>query len=164
VPVLLRIENVIPGDTYDVRITYDCVSGGSQAFDFLAGIASDDTKPLMTAPGPERVTPDSALLVPDDASIDIDYGPGSVFRAWGATFSAVGGPIPQTPCTDRKAIDLSIIAQTDTVILAWAGHLASSADWGAANGAGDSTPFSVSVEIDGAIELELTLLPGSVSQ
>lgn len=162
VPILLRIEETTPGDTYDLQIKYDCASGERHAFDFLAGIAIDDTDPLLAAPGPGRITPDSALIVPDDASLEIDDSTGGTFLAWGATFSAASEPQPQTACSDEKSIAVSLIAQADTVMLIWAGHLASSADWGPDAGAASAGPFRVEVLIDGVAKQSVTLLPGSV--
>ena len=162
VPILLRIEEATPGDTYDLQIKYDCASGERHAFDFLSGIATDDKDPLMTAPGPERISPDSALMVPDDASLEVDDATGGTFLAWGATFSAASEPQPETACSDEKSIAVSLIAQADTVMLIWAGHLASSADWGPDGGAASAGPFRVEVVIDDVAKESVTLLPGSV--
>lgn len=164
VPVLLRIDNATLGDTYDLQLTYDCASRDASAIDFLGGVSSEETSSLLAAPGPKRVTPDSALIVPDDPSLDFDNGPGSAFRAWGATFSAAHGPTPQSACTEQKTIDLSVIAQSETMFIVWTMHLSSPAEWGDGNSATDAVPFSLYVEINDVLELQVTLLPGAISQ
>lgn len=164
VPFLLKIDDVEPGTTYDLELTYRCLVADRHAFDFVAGLAPGDDDPLLTAPGPGRATPDSTLIVPDDASIDVDDSAGDTILAWGATFSAASRPEPQTQCSDTKTINVSIVAQDSTVMLVWTGHLASSEDWGAGNGSSSAPLIEMEVVIDGEVEQAVTLLPGSVAQ
>ena len=164
VPFLLRIDEAEPGTTYDLALTYRCLAADRHAFDFVAGLTPGENAPLLTAPGPGRTTPDSALIVPDDPSIDFDDSAGATFLAWGATFSAASRPEPQTECSDTKTINISVVAQDSTVMLVWTGHLASSEDWGTGNGASSASPFSMEVLIDNEVKQIVTLLPGSVAR
>ena len=162
VPFLLRIDDAERGTTYDIELTYDCLVAGHHAFDFIAGLTPDEKDPLLTAPGPGRTTPDSSLIVPDDASIAFDDSTGATVLAYGATFSAASGPEPETECSDAKTLSLSVVAQDNTIMLIWTGHLASSEDWGEGSGASDATPFRIAVQINGEVQQIVTLLPGSV--
>jgi hypothetical protein len=161
-PFLLQIDDATPGTNYDLQLTYDCLASGKPAIDFVAGIELDHAALLHASPGPGGVSPHSVLSQLDDVSLDIDIQHGW-FLAWGAAFSRVEGPLPQTECKGTKTVNLSLLAQESTMILIWAGHLASSADWGEGNGAASATPFSVAVEINGWSSHSLTVLPGSVS-
>ena len=164
VPFLLRIDDAEPGTTYDLELTYRCLVSERHAFDFVSSLKADQQDPMLTAPGPGRTTPDSSLIVPDDASIEFDGSDGATIAAWGATFRAASEPEPQTDCTDAKTINISIVAQDSTIMLVWTGHLASSEDWGEGNGASAEIAFNLDVSVDGAAKQILTLLPGSVAE
>lgn len=164
VPFLLRIDDAKPGTTYDLQLTYECSASGKPAIDFLSGVALDQTAPLLTSPGPGSVAPDSALGQLDDSSINFDTQQQAWFLAWGAGFSRAEGPSPQTECTGAKTISTSLVAQDETVILIWAGHLASAADWGQGSDAASATPFSITAEINGWSQQSLTMLPGAVAR
>lgn len=163
VPFLLRIDDAKPGTTYDLQITYECFASGKPAIDFIAGIELDHAALLQTSLGPGSVTPDSVLSQLDDSSLNFDDQHGW-FWAWGAAFSRAAGPLPQTECESTKTLSISILAQDETVILVWAGHLASPADWGEGNDAASAAPFSIVVEIDGWSLHSLTMVPGSVAE
>jgi hypothetical protein len=164
VPFLLKIEDATSGTTYVVTITYDCLSLGFHAFDYLAGLDDDSAEPLLTSPGPGNSLPDSSLLVPDDPSIDFDGRQGASLNAWGAVFSAASGPTPATECTGTKSVSLSLSAQDTTLSLAWAGHLASPADWGQADGAASATPFGMAVDVNGEVEESFSMLSSAVAR
>lgn len=163
VPFLLQIDDVQPGTRYDLTITYDCQTARGHAFDYLTGLASGDTEPLLTAPGPGTTVPDSALITPDDPSITFDDGQGGAFRAWGAVFSSASAPTPSTACTRAKTVNLSLLAQDTTLRLVWAAHLASIADWGAGQGAGSATPFGITVDVNGEVQIDFTMAAGSIN-
>lgn len=162
VPFLLQIDDVVAGTTYDVAITYDCLSSESHAFDFLGGITNSETQPLLTAPGPGSTVPDSALAAPDDPSLLFDDNHGTSFRAWGAVFSAASSPTPLSDCTGAKTVNLSLLAQATTLRLVWTGHLASSADWGAGAGAASAAPFELEIDVRGEVQHSFTMVAGSI--
>jgi hypothetical protein len=162
VPFILRIDNAEPGETYSIAIEYDCLAAGNHAFDYLGGAEDAGAEPLLADPGPGGAVHDSSLVVPDDTSIDFDDPNGGSLKAWGGVFSSARAPDPQTPCTGAKTVNLSLLAQGRTVILVWTGHLASPSDWGNGRGAGDATPFGITVVVDDVIERTFTMLAGSV--
>lgn len=164
VPFLLRIGRAAPGDTYRIEISYDCLSAGEPAFDYLAGADAAGDAPLLRAPGPGTTVPDSSLGELDDLSIDFDAASNGALKAWGAVFSAASRPNPTTACTGAKTVNLSLLAQSDTILLAWTGHLSAPADWGPGKGASDATPFSMRVDVNDEAARTLTLLSGAVSR
>lgn len=163
VPFVLRIDDAQPGTTYDLELTYRCLVADRHAFDFIAGLNAEESEPLLTAPGPGRRTPDSTLIVPDDASITFDDSEGAALLAWGAVFSAASGLDPETECTDAKTIVASLVARDSTIVVGWAAHLASEDDWGTANGASSIFAFNFEVRVDGTTKQTVTLLPGAVT-
>ena len=149
VPFRAKITSLVDGRTYTLRIGYDAVQGGLHAYDYLGSVDGSEN-----APGQQVVpcngvggtggthacgnTP-STLAVPVDTNTTFPGGAGQkpgVFSAWGAVLSSAAyvSPSsigPSTSGTVERAIDVTFIANGDTVVLAWGGHIASTLDWGA---------------------------------
>lgn len=164
IPIMIRINNTTSGTVYDLKLRYDCASGSASAFDFLAGVSSDDFDAFTTAPGPERSRPDTTLPMPDDPSIPYDDGVARLFRVWGGIFDQPPvGPLPAAPCEGDKQLSLTVRAHADAVFLIIGAHLASAADWGEGKGASTgSTTLTLEAAVYGAPAQTITIAPGTI--
>jgi len=125
IPFRLRIDGN-EGQVYNVSIRYDCAAGEAAGFDYLTdhnnGMAMD---PALADDGPGGAVPDAALLIPDDTGTAADdTQDGRSLRMWGGTFEqSPAGPIPPTPCSVSKTLQLRIRPRGETVYLLWGAHL-----------------------------------------
>ncbi|MEX0682511.1 MAG: hypothetical protein WD904_14510 [Dehalococcoidia bacterium] len=148
IPFLLRVDSARPGQTYNVKIRYDCPAGGVSGFDFLTDYNRDvDIGSAPEGSGPPGAVPDAAILIPDDPATTVDNtAGGGHLTVWGATFEeSPDGPVPSTACVADKLIDVRIRPLAETVYLAWGGHFVPSA----AGAAGQRTASAIQVAIDG---------------
>ena len=161
VPFRAQITNLTNGSTYTLRIGYDAVEGDLHAYDYLgsydatenaAGQRVDPCDGSQQSTGPHACgSAPSTVPVPADGDTTIPYRsqlPGS-FSAWGGSLTGAAYVSPgqigmSTTGTIERQIDVTFVAEGDTVVLAWGGHIASSLDWGAGEtfvGNGQGSPF-----------------------
>jgi len=134
VPFMLQIENASSAGLYNVEVKYECHTSNGAAFDYLSSVATEDSDALTTAPAPGR-REDASIPIPDDSTFTFDGG-GRRFRVWDGSFQQTPeGPLPVASCQNEKRFKVSLIAQSGTVSMIWAGHLASRNDWGENQGA-----------------------------
>ncbi len=123
IPLLLRIDNALPGASYPLTIRYDC-----QGFNLLTAYDHDTgSEPALASDGPGSAIADSAIQIPDDPGTDDDDGEAGSLSLWGGSFSAIGVLLPPSPCTDQKSLSVSPLAAADTLFLMWAAQLSEAA-------------------------------------
>ncbi|KKK85977.1 hypothetical protein LCGC14_2767840, partial [marine sediment metagenome] len=123
IPLLLRIDNALPGATYPLTIRYAC-----QGFNLLTTHDRDtDSEPALASGGPGSAIADSTVQIPDDPGTDDDDGEAGSLSLWGGSFIAIGALLPPSPCTDQKSLSVSLLAAADTLFLMWAAQLSESA-------------------------------------
>ncbi len=119
IPLLLRIDNALPGAAYLLTILYSC-----EGFDLLTAYDRDNgSEPALAAGGPGSATADSTVQIPDDPGTDDDDAAAGSLSLWGGSFIAVGALLPSSPCTDQKSLSVSLLASADTLFLLWAAQL-----------------------------------------
>lgn len=164
VPFRAVMHNLVVDSTYMVTLEWDTtVNSGDHAFDYLTSfnrtvVAADPCA------GETCSSPTNTRAIPIDPNVTgagVTQLSGQVFTLRGGEFPANGASIVNTgnlcatsPCniaTNPSAYTLSdpytqnsstriklyFTAKASTVVLAWGGHVASQADWGAGNSAID---------------------------
>ena len=123
VPLLLRIDNALPGAAYLLTIRYTC-----EGFTLLTTYDQDTgSEPALASGGPASATADSTVQIPDDpGTADDDGGAGSL-SLWGGSFIAIGALLPSSPCADQKSLSVSLLASADTLFILWAVQLSEAA-------------------------------------
>ena len=126
IPLLLRIDNALPGAAFLLTIRYTC-----EGFDLLTAYDHDTgSEPALASGGPGSATADSTVQIPDDPGTDVDdVGAGSL-SLWGGSFIAIGALLPPSPCTDEKSLSVSLLASADTLFIMWAAQLSEAASDG----------------------------------
>jgi hypothetical protein len=162
VPFRLRVDALDTNlATHTIHLNYDFTQDGHKTYDFLATYNATEQvdicgpggggqpSPLCPTPG----TPDTAPFPSDPLVVDglPVSGAEAAFEAssathtrrltiWGGTVVSItpaSGPVHSGDFEDgNSTADLLVTftADTDAVILAWGGHIASSAYWNVANG------------------------------
>ena len=148
VPFRAQITNLTGGSTYTLRIGYDAVEGGLHAYDYLGSYdATENAAGQRVDPcdGSQQSAGDHACGHPPsrvEVPVDGDHGDSyrsqvrGDFSAWGGSLTGAAYVSPDqigvsTTGTVERQIDVTFVAEGDTVVLAWGGHIASSLDWGA---------------------------------
>ena len=171
IPVLLRIDHAAQQSAdaitvfYEVIVRYQCATGKSAGIDFLASPAEGDSAALLSEPAPGRLTPDSAVSVPDDPFLWFDSVSNERFHLWGGAFlrPPEWGTLPVNFCEREKEVHLGVGTTEDTVFLVWAAHLASARNWGDGQGSASAGgPLSIEVAVIGAGEASLSVADGAV--
>jgi uncharacterized repeat protein (TIGR01451 family) len=150
IPYRVAIDAVI-GHEYEITIGWDAVVSDENALDFLTTYDRDVTSadPCSGDSLCTLATPSSIAAIPSDMRMqrgrddiggnddDITQVPGE-FTVWGGTIAMVGGYNYPADFSYTGAheitLTLRIVANADSVVLAWGGHMASRLDWGNANG------------------------------
>ncbi|MEN9300541.1 MAG: hypothetical protein RLZZ254_322, partial [Actinomycetota bacterium] len=157
VPYRARFDGLVAGETYLVTIEWDALEGGKHAIDYLTTYTRTETNALAC----DAATCGSATAVtaaiPSDASLGSVPQAAGVFTLYGASFTPSGTvisnpalgnlcdglpcPTPTNPTgytivdssesSQQKRISVYFTANHETAMLAWGGHIASQADWGA---------------------------------
>lgn len=123
IPLLLRIDNALPGAAYLLTIRYSCEGFGLlTTFDHDTG-----SEPALASGGPGSAIADSAVQIPDDPGTDDDDGEAGSLSLWGGSFITIGALLPPSPCTDQKSLSVSLLAAADTLFLMWAAQLSEAA-------------------------------------
>ncbi len=154
-----------PGQTYDVSITYDCATDDAfGAIDYLTGIDTAGTAPLLAAGGPGRDRPDAAIPVPDTADFAPDDGTFGVAFLFGGRFAGLpASPQPSGDCDRQRTLSLQVLAESAQVQLLLSGHLATAAVWGVDEGAAShDPPFGVDVTVVGLGSARVNVTPDAV--
>ena len=126
IPLLLRIDNALPGAAFLLTIRYTC-----EGFDLLTAYDHDTgSEPALASGGPGSATADSTVQIPDDPGTDVDDGGAGSLSLWGGSFIAIGALLPPSPCTDEKSLSVSLLASTDTLFIMWAAQLSDAASDG----------------------------------
>jgi len=141
-------------ETYSLQIAWDTTKAGKHALDFLTTYDRTETT-ADPCSGYVCSSPTSTLAIPSDPNIPAGIQiAGQVFTAFGATFPADGSVVANSgdlcgtaTCTivtnpgsyvldapytgdSTTRIRLYFTAKAATVVIAWAGHIASRMDWG----------------------------------
>jgi hypothetical protein len=135
VPIMLRIENAVPGSSYALDIRYDCAHRGGYDLLNSYGLGGSVT-PALYADGPGTSIPDATLVLPDGLTSGLDgAADGPIFKLWGGSFastaprpSAVDLCLPGQGSEAGKEYALALTAWSETVFLLWNGHLAPDMD------------------------------------
>jgi hypothetical protein len=131
VPIMLRIENAVPGSIYALDIRYDCAHRGGYDLLNSYGLGGSVTPALYTN-GPGTSIPDATLVLPDALASGLDGAADDpTFKLWGGSFtsaaprpSAVDICLPGQGSEVGKEYALAFTAWSETVFLLWNGHLA----------------------------------------
>lgn len=164
VPFRAVMNNLVANSTYSILIEWDTtVNSGDHAFDYLTTFNRTEATADPCA-GVTCSSPTNTLTIPVDPNVTaagVTQLGGQVFTIRGGEFPANGASIANTgnlcatsscsiatnpsaytlsdPYTQNSStrIRLYFTAKATTVVLAWGGHVAAQADWGAGNSAID---------------------------
>ncbi|HSP54860.1 MAG TPA: hypothetical protein VLS25_04660 [Dehalococcoidia bacterium] len=163
---LYKLDGVHRGQTYEIVIDYfDCGLSPGQSFDHLGPMPSTGDAPQMMPPGPGRARPDAQVPVPDDPGVGHDGGPGSLLTVWGGTFPhSPAWEMTPAECAGDKRVKLQVTAQSSTIELEWAGHLAAAKDWPGEGAASAKTSFGMTVTARSLPGTRIQVLPGAVTR
>jgi len=163
---LYKLDGVHPGQTYEIVVDYfDCGLSPGQSFDHLGPMPSPGDAPQMMPPGPGRARPDAQVPIPDDPAVTNDGGPGSLLMVWGGTFPhSPALEVTPADCAGDKRVKLQVTAQSSTIELEWAGHLASAKDWPGAGAASAKSPFGMTAAAGGLPGARIEVAPGAVAK
>jgi hypothetical protein len=160
VPYRSAFTDLTVGQVYKLSIGWDSTKNGLHALDYLTTF---NTSIERAVPCNEEVCgiEISTIPIPKDEALGSIPQIEGVFTAYGATFTPEGTEIPagskgnlceSYPCTIRanpteyvptgdpekdskNEISVYFTATNSTAVIAWGGHIASSADWGEGNAA-----------------------------
>lgn len=160
VPYRAHLSDLTIGATYSVTIEWDTTQSGKHAIDYLTSF--DRSVPTADPCAPDACGAPAELAIPVDpnvASAGVTEVSDRVFTAYGATFPASGSTVTNSGdlCADatcnitanptahtlsgsytgnsQTSITLYLTATSETVHLAWGGHIAERRDWGAGKSA-----------------------------
>ena len=164
----------LPTGTHSVTLKYGTTKSGKHAYDYLTTwdfsenwITNSDLCQNIDIPGCTATPPPADTLpIPDDPNTPTDAG-GQVFTMYNGDMTTATNPAivsgtyagdSETVITISFTVDASTCAKdpdaTTCDIALWFGaHIASQADWGAGNGAGNipGSPYHVALDqVDGA--------------
>ncbi len=166
IPFLVRIDGAARDSNYDVILDYyDCSVPPAMAFDYLTSAESAGELPLLAAPAPGRVRPDSAISIPRDPGVTLKRPPEAAsFSLWGGSFYDAPSWVSRSSlCPDGRRMSLKLRAQGPVVFLAWSAHIASSADWPGQGAARATATYGISVELPSLGRRVFTVMPGAVA-
>ena len=161
VPYRATMTGLTPEAIYRLTIAWDATSNGLRAIDYLTSYNRTETLAVPCdvttcgAVGPVQTG------IPADPDLGSVVQVAGNFTAWGAQFTASGTVIGDpaagnlcsgSPCsiganpsayslsgaytdTAERRISIVFTAKNETAVIAWGGHVASQADWGASNAA-----------------------------
>jgi parallel beta-helix repeat protein len=145
--VPFRIKFAGTSGSNTVSLSWLVIKSPKHAYDYLTTWKRTVTgaNPCDGVPGCVLASPTSTFPIPTDPTVAASCGfvgfqvPG-VFTMWGAVITSVSayglsGCAP-TASDQTNTITITFTATTSTPVLAWGGHLASEANWGAGTAAG----------------------------
>jgi hypothetical protein len=165
VPLLVQWDGAA-GQTYTVRITYDCSATGAQgAIDYLSGVQDWGQEILKANHGPGTGLPDGAVSVPDTPGFAPDDGDSGVLALYGGKFTVLpGAASPAGACPGQRTITLPVQALGGKVTLVASAHLGAASTYGHGHGAASATgSMSVTVSVDGVGAALVRIDPAAVS-
>lgn len=148
------MQGLTPGNTYKWTVEYDVTKGGLNAIDYLGSYNYSITNANPCRNGANANgfctagAPTSTFAIPSDpvvaagrdqvpaTSDDITQIPG-VISAWNATVTAVSLPTYSGPFPvgdESATVDITFVANSSTVVIAWGGHISTRSNWGQAFG------------------------------
>ncbi|MBU3704369.1 MAG: hypothetical protein FGM42_08395, partial [Ilumatobacteraceae bacterium] len=160
VPYRAVMTDLTPGTTYAVTIEWDTTQSGKHAIDYLTSF--DRSVPTADPCAGLACGSSSELSIPADPNVTaagITEVADRHFTAYGATFPGAGQMVPNSgnlcasaTCTiganptahvlsgsysgsSQTSLTVYVTASSDTVVLAWGGHIAERKDWGAGKSA-----------------------------
>jgi hypothetical protein len=149
VPFMLRWA-ATPGNTYEVRITYQCASGGAPAIDILTGVEYAHAGIFEAEWGPGSTLPDAAVPVPDTPDLALDDAAPGLLYLYGGEFTLLpSGPDPA--CEGSRTIRMSMQAAAEEMILMGSAWLAQGEDHGGI-GAAEAGPVFMQGSVTGVGE------------
>lgn len=163
VPFRIRFDNLATTGSHTVTIEWDTTKSGKHAYDYLTTWNRTETNadPCDNVTGC-TVTP-PPLAIPNDPNIPANDPSGpptivqvpGVFTMWNGTLtSASAYTVAGSYAGDSSTrITLTFTAAEDDPVLAWAGHIASEADWGAGTSASGiaGSPYHMRlIDLDGS--------------
>jgi len=115
IPLLLRIDRARPGDSYGITLRYTC-----RSLQFLSGYDRDSGGgPALAPGGPLAIVPDSVAQLPDDPTTAADDGESGRLSLWGGSFGPVELAGVSGPCAYERRLNVSLLAERDTLFLLW---------------------------------------------
>jgi hypothetical protein len=157
VPYRARLNSLTAGATYGVTIEWDTTKSGKHAIDYLTSVGRTESTADPCA-GVTCPAPPDTLAVPIDSAVTgagVTQVGGQVFSLKGGSFVAAGASVANTgnlcasaSCdvtsnpssytrtgdytgTSSASLTVWFTASSTSAVLAWSGHVASEADWGA---------------------------------
>ena len=160
IPYRIVFQGLTPGQAYKVTIDYPTTGGGKHIIDYLTSY--DRSISPNPCDGFACVGPAVTLPIPIDAHVTVSgvtQLPGQFFTLYNGTFVAAPTTYPAgTPgnlCTaypciinqnpspyvltgsylgdSDTSLEVYIVANASTAVLAWGGHIATRTDWGSTN-------------------------------
>lgn len=184
VPYRMKLSDLTVGNSYTVTIGYDTTQGGKHALDYLTSY--DRTETVAMGNDPCSSVAGCALGDPDNSTFAIPLDPnvssagvtqigGQSFTLFNGTITAVSGYTLNGSYAGNSdtTIAVTFTAAAANPVLAWGGHIATRADWGANNSAiaisgspyhmrQDSCSFGCGSQ-DRALTSAAVIFPGSIT-
>lgn len=182
VPYRLRFTDLATSGAHNVIIEWDTTKGGKHALDYLTTYnrTEGDAQPCEL-PGCNPAS-FSTWPIPVDTGMtsQSDWGAAAtqvsgLFTMFGGTITGVSGYTFSGSWSGDSStrIAITFTASVANPVLAWAGHIASRADWGVANSAVaiSGSPFHMRlIDLDGSggnqdrsLSNEAVIFPGSIT-
>src|SRR5215213_1651154 len=130
VPFRVLLDGLTAGDTYTVAIQYDTLKDTKHAYDYLTSYDATETTADPTS-GYTGLTAGNCFPIPTDPDV-INQDSGCI-SIWNGTITNITYGEDSTTGTQTALVTFT--ASSDTVLLAWGGHVASQLDWGLGNSA-----------------------------
>ena len=161
VPYRATLTGLTPEAIYRLTIAWDATKNGLRAIDYLTSYNRTEASAVPCDAATCGAVGPVQTGIPADASLGSVVQVAGSFTAWGAQFTSPGTVIGDpsagnlcsgSPCsvganpsayglsgsyadTAERRISIVFTAKNATVVIAWGGHVASQADWGAGNAA-----------------------------
>lgn len=141
VPFRFELTGLAAGAVYAADFEYDTVHGGAHAYDYLVSYDYSEAAPgndpcagvlsaaaCTAGPTTVPITRDSTLPA------GIGDEPGQVVSVWngssiGFAYLVEGGHDTSGASDKKTSFRITFTATAETALIAWAGHIADSADW-----------------------------------
>lgn len=165
VPLLVQWEGAA-GQTYQVRITYDCAAAGVLgAIDYLSGTQSWGRSIVYAKYGPAKEQPDAAVLAPDTSGFIPDDQNAGVISLYGGKFPVLpDAPSPSGACSGKRTVSLPVQANGGKVTVLVSGHLGAASTYGPGKGAaGATSALTVIASVDGVGTASTSIDPSAIA-
>ncbi|MCA1841695.1 MAG: hypothetical protein LC792_00630, partial [Actinobacteria bacterium] len=132
VPYRMKFGGLTPLSTNTVTIGWDILQGDKHALDYLTSYFRTETDAVPCSDVPLCGVTSTTLQIPPDPNAAPGKQIGGVFTLFDGELKSAS---TYTRDGDKALISLTFVARTATPVLAWGGHIATRADWGAGNSA-----------------------------